>query len=229
MAVIDPNMPPKKPEAWMLNQSLRFPFVKPRIPTLDRVAPFFQPAVDAGYYSNFGPVSTAFETDLEAMLPAHKVAVACSNCTVGLSAALLALRIEGQVLIPAFTFQATASAVTGAGLHAIIGDIDPDTGVLAVEAIDGAARQGALGAVIAVRPYGIWSDLTNVPKSVEDCAFLSLSTTLRASAFAPKSSQNMTFQMRSRFFRFTLQSPSASVKVASSRCRERSKSLFALR
>jgi dTDP-4-amino-4,6-dideoxygalactose transaminase len=162
MTAIDPRLPPKKPDAWKLNQSFRFPFVKPRVPSLDKVAPFFQPAVDAGHYSNFGPVSTALETDLEATLLAGSASVACANCTAGLSAALFALGADGSVLIPAFTFQATASAVIGAGLRSVLGDVDPDTGVLTVEAIDQAVRRQNCNAVMVVRPYGIWSDLSHV-------------------------------------------------------------------
>lgn len=121
----------------------------------------FQPAVEAGWYSNFGPVSIALERDVEANLLADGMAVACSNCTAGLTAALFALGVDGQVLIPGFTFQATASAVIGASLDVVVGDVDPGTGVLSADSVGRAISEGCR-AVILVRPYGIWSDVSDV-------------------------------------------------------------------
>lgn len=139
--------------------SLRFPFVRPRLPALDEVEREFARSRQSNFYSNFGPASLHFERLLEVAFFPGLSAVACANCTVGLSAALIALRVEGPVLYPAFTFPATASAIRGAGLKAVIGDVDPVTGVLDPQMADDLIVRHGVGAVIAVRPYGIWSDL----------------------------------------------------------------------
>lgn len=161
MPFIKSHPRPNKPNAWESNQSLRFPFVKPRIPTLDKVAPHFSTAVDAGWYSNFGPVSIALECEVEEDLLANGTAVACSSCTSGLTAALYALAVDRPVLIPAFTFQATASSVVGAGLSLWVGDVEPETGILSAEAVHEAVRKGC-GAIVLVRPYGIWSNISTI-------------------------------------------------------------------
>lgn len=98
---------------------------------------------------------------MEESLLASGVAIGCANGTAGLTAALFALGVDGPVLIPAFTFQATASAVIGAGLDVVVGDVELKTGVLSVGAVERAIREGC-GAVILVRPYGIWSDVADV-------------------------------------------------------------------
>ncbi|MCV0396072.1 MAG: DegT/DnrJ/EryC1/StrS family aminotransferase [Rhizobiaceae bacterium] len=137
----------------------RFPFVKPRYPASDAIERHFRPAREAGFFTNFGPVSSRLERELGTRLLSGRSAMMCSSCTTALSVALLALDVSSPVLVPAFTFPATAGAVTGAGLTVLVGDVDPDTGILLEGEVRRAARQGC-GAVIAVRPYGIWSDLS---------------------------------------------------------------------
>ncbi|MDQ0025355.1 dTDP-4-amino-4,6-dideoxygalactose transaminase [Variovorax paradoxus] len=146
---------------WQIPAQYRLPFVKPRIPALHRLEKYFELSREFGYFSNFGPVSYHFENALASYFPARR-AITSSNCTVGLSAALVALRVTGSVLIPAFTFAATASAVHAAGLEPLFGDVDPITGVLRAECVEAATRNSGCGAVIAVRPYGLWSDLSDV-------------------------------------------------------------------
>ena len=66
------------------------------------------------------------------------------------------------MLIPAFTFPATLSAVMGAGLHAVAADVDPSTGMLTPGSIGSAVRDLGVHAVIVVRPYGFWSDISGL-------------------------------------------------------------------
>jgi dTDP-4-amino-4,6-dideoxygalactose transaminase len=187
-----------KPDAWRVNRALRFPFVKPRMPSMKRVETLFGPAVDAGYFSNFGPVSIAFERDVEAFLPEGTCAVACANCTTGLSAALMALGVTGSVLVPAFTFQATLSAVRGAGLNFIVADVDPDHGMLTPEAVVDAVERRGCDAVILVRPFGIWFDISpvadicrdlGVPLVIDNAAGFGISDDIRASYDVPDAVQ----------------------------------------
>ncbi|MCS0495490.1 DegT/DnrJ/EryC1/StrS family aminotransferase [Ancylobacter sp. MQZ15Z-1] len=138
---------------------LRFPFVRPRLPALQEVEAEFSRARQSNFYSNFGPSSLHFERLLEVAYFPGMSAVACANCTVGLSAALIALRVNRPVLYPAFTFPATAAAIRGAGLAAVVGDVDPLTGVLDAALADELIARYDIGAVIAVRPYGIWTDI----------------------------------------------------------------------
>jgi len=53
--------------------------------------------------------------------------VAVSSCTLGLVLALAALDLRGEVILPSFTFHATAHAVAWNGLTPVFADCDPRT------------------------------------------------------------------------------------------------------
>lgn len=101
-----------------------------------------------------GPEGAALETELAAALGvAH--AVGCASGTDALTLALLALELEpgDEVLVPAFSFTATAEAVARAGAAPVFVDIDPDS-LLISPAACAAARTARTRALIAVHLYG---------------------------------------------------------------------------
>jgi dTDP-4-amino-4,6-dideoxygalactose transaminase len=53
--------------------------------------------------------------------------VAVSSCTTGLVLTLRALGLEGEVILPSFTFHATAHSVVWNGLKPVFADCDPET------------------------------------------------------------------------------------------------------
>ena len=142
--------------------ALRFPFVVPRLPSTERIAHYLQASRAAGHFSNFGPNNDAFEAAVQARHAPGFGVSACTSCTAGLTAALLALGVTRPVLIPAFTFRATDSAVRAAGLQPVVADVDPATGILAAAAVAPAVRHAGIGAVLAIRPYGLWTDLSEL-------------------------------------------------------------------
>ncbi len=124
-----------------------------------------------------GPQVEAFERALgSAVGTAHAVAV--SSGTAAIHLALLALGIGPghEVIVPAFTFPATANAVELCGARAVLVDVDPETFLvrpdLVAEAVTARTR-----AVLAVHLLGrpvAWEELqTAVPQEVvlvEDAA-----------------------------------------------------------
>lgn len=105
-------------------------------------------------------------------------AVAVSSGTAALHLALLALGIGSgdEVIVPAYTFPATANAVELTGARAVLVDVDPDTFLLRPELV-GAALGPRTKAVIPVHLFGrpvAWEELqTVVPQDVallEDAA-----------------------------------------------------------
>jgi dTDP-4-amino-4,6-dideoxygalactose transaminase len=84
---------------------------------------------------------------------AHAAAV--SSGTAALHLALLALEIGpgDEVIVPAYTFPATANAVELCGAHAVLVDIDPDTFVVDPAAV-AAAVTSRTRAVMAVHLFG---------------------------------------------------------------------------
>jgi len=89
--------------------------IKPDLPTLDEVAQPFREILDSGRITNFGKYATAFEEEAAAYLGAPAATV--SSGTVGLLFALQAMGLgPGQkVVVPSFTFMATAQAILYAG------------------------------------------------------------------------------------------------------------------
>ena len=81
-----------------------------------------------------GPKTTQFEHMLADYLGVRH-AIAMNSCTSALYAALLAQDIRGEVILPSFTFVATANAVVTAGATPVFADIESDTGNLDPHAV----------------------------------------------------------------------------------------------
>jgi dTDP-4-amino-4,6-dideoxygalactose transaminase len=105
---------------------------RPRMPTADAILPYLQEIDEARWYSNFGPMLTRFEERLaERFRPQTKV-ITVANATQALTLALQAMDLApgGYVVLPAWTFVATAHAVIQAGLKPWFVDVDPETWML---------------------------------------------------------------------------------------------------
>lgn len=131
----------------------------------------------AGGQLTMGPKVEELERALaSAVGTAHAAAV--SSGTAALHLAVLALGIgpEDEVVVPAYTFPATANAVELAGARAVLVDVDPDTFLVDPAAV-AAAVTPRTRAVLAVHLFGRpveWEALqTAVPQEValiEDAA-----------------------------------------------------------
>ncbi len=111
-------------------------------------------------YLNDGPVTIRFENEIAALC-GRKFAVACCNGTSAITLALMACSISGDVIVPAFTFIATANAARLAGCNVVLADIEPDTFCLSAKTVD-AVRTAKSRAVVAVEVngrYPEWAEL----------------------------------------------------------------------
>jgi dTDP-4-amino-4,6-dideoxygalactose transaminase len=79
--------------------------------------------------------------------------VAVSSCTAGLLLVLKALDLRGEVILPSFTFHATAHAVVWNGLTPVFADCDAKTFCVAPEAVR-AQVSNATSAILAVHLFG---------------------------------------------------------------------------
>jgi perosamine synthetase len=118
-----------------------------------------------------GPKVSEFEAGLaEACEVEHAVAV--SSGTAALHLAVLALGIGpgDEVIVPAYTFPATANVVALAGARAVLVDVDPETMNLSPDAVADAVTQRTR-AVLVVHLFGRpapWEALeAAVPEGVE--------------------------------------------------------------
>lgn len=140
--------------AWV-----RFPFIRPSVPGPEEWLPDLAASYEAGWFSNRGPALQSFEQELAERF--GRPATAVANATVGLTAVLLALEVRGRVVLPAFTFPATACAVDLAGCEPVFCDVDAETWEIEPAALEEALAGGA-AAVIHVRAFGLCRDLSAV-------------------------------------------------------------------
>jgi perosamine synthetase len=118
-----------------------------------------------------GPKVGEFEALLAAACEVEH-ALAVSSGTAALHVAVLALGLEpgDEVLVPAYTFPATANVVALAGLKPVLVDVDPATMNIDVEKIDLGPRTKA---VLAVHLFGRPARVEDLPDGLlllEDAA-----------------------------------------------------------
>lgn len=136
------------------------PVMKPLLVGHERVLPYLAEIDRNRWYTNFGPLCSRFEQALGEHWLGDGAGAACTvaNGTFGLLVALLAQGAQpgGYCVMPAWTFPASALAVTQAGMKPFFVDIDPETGVLDEEEVRRTLRQmkAAVGAVLVVAPFG---------------------------------------------------------------------------
>lgn len=109
--------------------------------------------------SGRGPRVLEFEKEF-ARFVGVKHAIAVSSGSAALHSTLLAMGIQpgDEVVVPSFTFSATAGAVALAGGKPSFADIDADTYTITAESIEGAFTR-ATKAVIPVHMYGLCADM----------------------------------------------------------------------
>jgi dTDP-4-amino-4,6-dideoxygalactose transaminase len=132
------------------------PLARPAIADPDKVATMTGAILESGILTN-GPTVRRLEARAAEYLGVrHCVAVA--SCTAGLMLVLRASGLSGDVVLPSFTFSATAHAVVWNGLRPVFTDVRADTLLL-----DPAAAARAAGvrtsAILATHTYGAPCDV----------------------------------------------------------------------
>ena len=108
-----------------------------------------------------GPEVAAFETEFAEQFRLARRCVALSSGTAGLHLGLLAAGIGpgDEVVVPSFTFAATANAVALTGATPVFADIDPRTYCLSAQSV-AAHLTDRTTAVMPVHLYGHPADMT---------------------------------------------------------------------
>lgn len=115
--------------------------------------------IDSGWISSEGPFVRRFEENMAAYV-GRKYAIAVSNGTAALEAAVQALRIEkgAEVILPDFTIISCAQAITKAGLIPVVIDCDVDTWNMDVSKIEEKITTKTK-AIMVVHIYGLTVDM----------------------------------------------------------------------
>jgi len=98
----------------------------PNIGNRDALLARINGMLDRRWLTNNGPLVQEFENRICELLGV-KHAVAMCNATVALEIASKALGLKGEVIMPSYTFIATAHALHWQGVTPVFVDIDPDT------------------------------------------------------------------------------------------------------
>jgi dTDP-4-amino-4,6-dideoxygalactose transaminase len=107
---------------------------------------------DRVWLTNSGPCEEEFERQLAAFLGVRHVVAMC-NATIALAVLARALRLQGEVLLPAFTFVATAHALEWQGLRPVFCDIDPATHNIDPQSVE-AQITSRTSAIVGVHVWG---------------------------------------------------------------------------
>lgn len=127
------------------------PLTRPHIPAAEPIMKAFRKSLKSGILTK-GDELRHFERELQSYLSADYV-TAVSSCTTGLMLSLQALGLSGEVIMPSFTFSATAASIVWNGLTPVLVDCDPDTFNIDVEAARRAITPKT-SAIVAVHVFG---------------------------------------------------------------------------
>ena len=158
------------------------PLNRPLLPSLDKLSPYLKEIDRNRYYTNFGPLNDLFTQRLEGWFLKNNQdkyhVVTCSSATSGLELAISSLNLppQSKILIPAFTFIATATAVLRMGHIPIAGDCDFESWLMTPGIADAVLSKCAFDAIIPVSAFGVpyergiwscWTKKTGIPVIVD--------------------------------------------------------------
>jgi dTDP-4-amino-4,6-dideoxygalactose transaminase len=132
------------------------PLARPTIADPAGLAKEIEQIVSSEVLTNGPTVRRLEERAAEYLGVRHCVAVA--SCTTGLMLVLRASEISGDVIVPSFTFAATAHAVAWNGLRPIFADVEPDSLTLSPRAAESAIGV-RVSAILATHLYGAPCDV----------------------------------------------------------------------
>jgi dTDP-4-amino-4,6-dideoxygalactose transaminase len=132
------------------------PLARPGVADPARVAAEVEGILRSGILTN-GPTVRRLEAAAADYLGVRHV-VAVSSCTAGLMLVLRCAELTGEVVVPSFTFAATAHAVAWNGLRPVFADVDPGSLTLDPEAV-ATVLSTRTSAILATHVYGTPCDV----------------------------------------------------------------------
>lgn len=140
---------------------MKFPIIRPDLPPVQDWAGILEEAYRSRRFSNFGPLSRRLECWFAAEWGDHTTqCVLTSSGTAAIAAPLIARGISGRVLLPAFTFAATLSAIKMAGATPVLMDVCEANWRVSADALDHAFAATGAQAAIVLCPFGLRSDFS---------------------------------------------------------------------
>lgn len=138
---------------------------RPNIGDRARLLERINDILDSRWLSNGGP----YEQELERRIAGHigvKHCIAMCNATVALEIAIRALDLTGEVIVPSFTFIATAHALQWQQVTPVFADIDPQTHTLDPRSVERMITPRTTG-IIGVHLWGHTCDVEALAEIAE--------------------------------------------------------------
>ncbi len=128
------------------------PVGRPNQPDRAELHRLLDEILDRGWLTNNGPLVQEFEATVRELTGARH-ALATSSGTLGLELAVRALDLKGEVLVPSFTFVASAHCLRWQGVQPRFVDIDPATHLIDPTLLERQITPRTTG-ILAVHTWG---------------------------------------------------------------------------
>lgn len=125
---------------------------RPNIGDRDRLMERITEALDRRWFTNNGPLVQELEQRLSDYLGVRHCIAMC-NATVALEILIRAAGLKGEVIVPAFTFVATAHALQWQEITPVFADVDPKTHNIDPERVEAMITPRTMG-IIGVHVWG---------------------------------------------------------------------------
>jgi dTDP-4-amino-4,6-dideoxygalactose transaminase len=112
------------------------------------------------WFTNNGNLVQRLEATLADYLEVKHCVLVC-NATIGLQLVCQALELQGEVIVPAYTFVATAHAARAAGLDIVFADVLPETHLIDPKCVE-QLMSSKTAAIIGVHVWGQACDVSAI-------------------------------------------------------------------
>lgn len=131
---------------------------RPNIGDRQKFSTLVNNILDRRWLTNDGPYVAELESQI-AKLVGVKHCIATCNATIALEIAIRALGLKGEVIIPSFTFVATAHALQWQEITPVFCDIDPQSHTIDPQKVEALITAQTTG-ILAVNLWGKHCDIT---------------------------------------------------------------------
>jgi len=138
---------------------------RPNIGDRQRLIARIDDLLDRRWLTNGGPFVEELERRLADLLGVKHVVTVC-NATIALEIAVKALDLRGEVIVPSFTFVATAHALEWQHITPVFCDIDPRTHMLDSEQVEACVTPRTTG-IMGVHLWGQTCDVEALNRIAE--------------------------------------------------------------
>lgn len=136
------------------------------MPDRQRVLEAFDGIFERQFYTNHGPLVAEFEQRIADRLGVEHV-ICTTNGTMALMVAATSLVADGDVVVPAFTFPATAQALSFAKLRPVFCDVDPESHLITPATVR-AALTPDTKAIVGVHMWGQPCDIDGLNEVADE-------------------------------------------------------------